>query len=240
MPKLSELLPSVEVIEPQLPNDEEALQGEWKLEWMEAAGNKMSVPARTCVIRGNSLTLDGDNPLFFVLDPATTPKSIDMTLNLHRQHNPPGKGIYTLAGDTFMLCFDKDGAKDRPATFQTKPGSPIAVMGFKRVAPKKVQPEQSGLLPAGTLTPDLNVLVQKQPEKQLASDKTNKKAKPDAKNDRFPDGRQHDFGEVEFGTTLKHAFRIANTSTVPLYLVSVRASAGCITGIVNKQVLQPK
>jgi RNA polymerase sigma factor (sigma-70 family) len=65
--------------------------------------------------------------------------------------------------------------------------------------------------------------------------------KGDKKNDdRFPDGRDHDFGKVKRGTSLEHSFRIVNTSTVPLHLTSVRVSSGCMTGSGSKKVLQPK
>jgi hypothetical protein len=42
------------------------------------------------------------------------------------------------------------------------------------------------------------------------------------------------------GKTIKHAFRVVNTSDVPLHLTSVRVSAGCVTGTVSKGVLQPQ
>ncbi len=38
----------------------------------------------------------------------------------------------------------------------------------------------------------------------------------------FPDGRDYDFGKVKRGPLVKHAFRIVNTSNVPLSLISIR------------------
>ena len=38
----------------------------------------------------------------------------------------------------------------------------------------------------------------------------------------FPDGRDYDFGKVKRGPRLKHAFRIVNTSNVPLSIISIR------------------
>jgi hypothetical protein len=38
----------------------------------------------------------------------------------------------------------------------------------------------------------------------------------------FPDGLVHDFGTVRRGTQARHAFRIVNTSAVPLRVVSLR------------------
>ena len=50
----------------------------------------------------------------------------------------------------------------------------------------------------------------------------------------FPDGRDHDFGEVKKGTTLQHEFRIVNTSNEPLHLNTFRRSMGGLTSKVDK------
>lgn len=48
-------------------------------------------------------------------------------------------------------------------------------------------------------------------------------SKPADKPDKmFPDGFTHDFGKVA-RTRLEHAFRIVNTSQVPLQIISLRA-----------------
>ena len=41
---------------------------------------------------------------------------------------------------------------------------------------------------------------------------------------KFPDGLEHDFGKVQSGTVAKHAFRVVNTSSVPLRIISLRRS----------------
>jgi hypothetical protein len=38
----------------------------------------------------------------------------------------------------------------------------------------------------------------------------------------FPDGLEHDFGPLPRGAQAEHAFRIVNTSAVPLRIVSLR------------------
>jgi hypothetical protein len=40
----------------------------------------------------------------------------------------------------------------------------------------------------------------------------------------FPDGREHDFGSVPQGTQCKHTFRLVNTGSAPLQIVSLRSS----------------
>ncbi|MBI3822219.1 MAG: hypothetical protein HY289_06010 [Planctomycetes bacterium] len=48
---------------------------------------------------------------------------------------------------------------------------------------------------------------------------------PQAVDDKmFPDGLAHDFGTVQCGAQLYHAFRIVNTSDVPMKIASVRRS----------------
>jgi hypothetical protein len=42
--------------------------------------------------------------------------------------------------------------------------------------------------------------------------------------DMFPDGCDHDFGKVRRGPLLQHAFRIVNTSGMPLRIIGLRAS----------------
>jgi RNA polymerase sigma factor (sigma-70 family) len=64
--------------------------------------------------------------------------------------------------------------------------------------------------------------------------------KDPTKDDTFPDGRNHDFGEVKKGTTLHCEFGIVNTSNEPLHLNEIRRTYTGLTGAVDKEVLQPK
>ena len=50
-------------------------------------------------------------------------------------------------------------------------------------------------------------------------------SRPAEKGDRmFPDGVVHDFGKVPRGIQARHAFRIVNTSDVPLRILALRIS----------------
>jgi len=55
--------------------------------------------------------------------------------------------------------------------------------------------------------------------KEPELDAENKDAKKSA--ERFPIGFVHDFGKVTRGTQCHHAFRIVNTSDVPLKIISI-------------------
>lgn len=61
------------------------------------------------------------------------------------------------------------------------------------------------------------------------------------KDKRFPDGRDHNFGTVKSGPTLKYTFRIVNTSDIPLEITALRGSSCHFPGNawVSKHVLQP-
>jgi hypothetical protein len=56
----------------------------------------------------------------------------------------------------------------------------------------------------------------------------------------FPDGIAHAFGKVQRGTPLQHAFRVVNTSTVPLEILYVRGGGRSrLIARSSKKVLQP-
>jgi len=55
----------------------------------------------------------------------------------------------------------------------------------------------------------------------------------------FPDGTTHDFGKVPYGTQAKCAFRIVNTSDVPIRIGEIRISMGSLTAYATKSEIQP-
>jgi len=56
----------------------------------------------------------------------------------------------------------------------------------------------------------------------------------------FPDGLSHDFGQVQRGTQLRHAFRVVNTTNKPLRISSVRVFMNRALRVrSSKDVLQP-
>jgi hypothetical protein len=91
---------------------------------------------------------------------------------------------------------------------------------------------------------ELSKQVEQLRQELLKRDEPNRlgnKEGPSTKRDsRFPDGREYDFGKVRRGTLVRHYFHIVNTTDAPLRLTSVRVSAACLTGSVNKEVLAPR
>src|SRR5262249_38847642 len=65
------------------------------------------------------------------------------------------------------------------------------------------------------------------PKEKDAKDSANnedKEADDKVAKKMFPDGRDHDFGKVPYGTLCKHFFRIVNTSDAPIEITEVRSA----------------
>jgi RNA polymerase sigma factor (sigma-70 family) len=86
----------------------------------------------------------------------------------------------------------------------------------------------------GAGAPNVPIKDTAPPAKKAEPKQDKKAAKSEAM---FPDGRDHDFGQVFRGQTVTHRFRIVNTTNAPLKLLSVRAACGCATGSVDSQLL---
>jgi hypothetical protein len=59
-------------------------------------------------------------------------------------------------------------------------------------------------------------------------------------NKLFKEGAAHDFGTVPHGAELYYRFPITNIYAVPLDIVSVRVSCGCVKATPSAQTLQPR
>ncbi len=56
----------------------------------------------------------------------------------------------------------------------------------------------------------------------------------------FKEGTTHDFGNVPHGAQLYYRFPMTNIYAVPLQIINVRTSCGCITASASPQTLQPR
>jgi uncharacterized protein (TIGR03067 family) len=121
------------------------LEGVWNLvsgeENGEAAPESM-VRNLKLVFKGNQLTFKGDarlmekaTKLTFKIDPSTTPKCIDITIEAGLDQGTVWEGIYEVTGDKMKICVYVGGDKTRPVEFETKAGSNRALFVMKRDKP---------------------------------------------------------------------------------------------------------
>jgi uncharacterized protein (TIGR03067 family) len=69
----------------------------------------------------------------FTLDPARTPKTIDLSVGVEDFRPRTWLGIYKLDGDTLKICIvPPEREPERPTAFETKPGSKLLLWQFKR------------------------------------------------------------------------------------------------------------
>jgi len=126
------------------PKDLAKLQGTWSIVSAERSGEKLpEEPAKKMrvVIKENTLTVqEGEGPkaggekAAFKVNPATKPKSLDITPAKRDGSKIEKKtvlGIYELDGDTLKLCWRKEGG-ERPAKFATEPKSGLVLFVLKR------------------------------------------------------------------------------------------------------------
>lgn len=121
-------------------DDTKSLQGTWVIESATLAGRD-----HTEDFEGMKLTLDGNNYVVdfgkntdkgtFAVDPAKSPKQIDLTSVEGPFKGKALPGIYDLKGDTLRICANADGKADlRPKAFEAPDKVRSMLLTFKRAA----------------------------------------------------------------------------------------------------------
>lgn len=125
------------------------IQGTWRFVSMEVEGMKhpdKHVSSYTLVLKGDQWAFsDGKKSaakLTFQLDPAKTPKTIDL-VDMDVEKKRIIRGLYSSEGDTLTVCYHRDPGKegDRPTEFATKPDSGLVLFVLKREKPTKSDQE---------------------------------------------------------------------------------------------------
>ncbi len=122
---------------PDAATDLKAMAGKWAIIKAEAGGQDF-----TDVVKGLDLTIrpDGgykvviggkDDEGTVTLDPAKTPKQMDILGKVGPNAGKTLKTIYKLDGDTLVVCYELGGG-DRPTEFKTKAGSKQLLAEYKR------------------------------------------------------------------------------------------------------------
>ncbi|MEI9863215.1 MAG: TIGR03067 domain-containing protein [Limisphaerales bacterium] len=116
-------------------DDAKTIQGNWKPDQAELAGQ----PMPEVVLKTISLKLDNGKYEVFVgehpdrgtytIDTAT--KSITVTGTEGPNHGKTFPAIYELKGDTLCICYDLSGAK-RPAEFKSVAGTKLYLVTYHR------------------------------------------------------------------------------------------------------------
>ena len=90
-------------------------QGEWTVTLVEYDGNKTAeenLNNQVVKIKGDKASLN-QLKLTFKIDPTTTPRLIDVTLDMGQAY----EGIYAFEGDTLKVCLCVAAEKQRPTEF---------------------------------------------------------------------------------------------------------------------------
>jgi uncharacterized protein (TIGR03067 family) len=114
-------------------DDQEAMQGRWKIVKAMRGNNEMPAAERDGIkltIKDNKFEIaeNGHNDTAeFKLDPSMNPR----TINLRPQGQPETLGIYEIDGDSMKICFARDGGK-RPTKFDSPRDTDITLLILKR------------------------------------------------------------------------------------------------------------
>jgi len=124
-----------------MPEDLKLLQGTWTVAALEVDGQPVAAPGDAyVVIEGSRFASTGMGAEYegtLELDASASPPRIDMRFDKGPEKGNTNLGIYRLEGDSWTLCLATRGTL-RPATFESTPGSGIAVETLVRgkAAPK--------------------------------------------------------------------------------------------------------
>jgi uncharacterized protein (TIGR03067 family) len=121
--------------------DAEALQGRWWMVALTLSGREMpdgQVSEARMRVEDDRITTTWagrDTLAIFTLDPAMTPRAIDLRFNDGPLKDQTVKGIYKFEGDHFVMCRAAQPGRERPAEFSSTAGSGQILVIWKREQP---------------------------------------------------------------------------------------------------------
>jgi uncharacterized protein (TIGR03067 family) len=117
------------------------LQGTWEATKVTYNGDKLSTEDTgniSMTVKGDLATVGANKKIKgeygkvkLTVDPATTPKSIDVSITLGGQKGLTIEGIYKLEKDTLTICAKVLGM-DRPSKFESPGGESIVLIVLKK------------------------------------------------------------------------------------------------------------
>ena len=122
----------------QSKGDLEKVQGTWSCVSGKISGTVISEPTvhklKLVMTEQEYTSKSEEETLFsgaYELDPTANPKTIDIMATEGENKGKAAKGIYSLEGDNFRLCYTMSG-QERPPEFVSKPGSGVYLVVWKR------------------------------------------------------------------------------------------------------------
>lgn len=115
-------------------------EGTWRYESMVVEGRRIpggGPEGPRLVIKGDTFEMSDKMATYrgtFAVNPAATPRTIDVTFSDGPEAGKTSRGIYELDGDTYTVCVGLAG-RDRPERFTSEPGSGHAIQVLRRVKP---------------------------------------------------------------------------------------------------------
>ena len=182
--------------------DADKIQGTWVAIWVETGGK----PAPSNTIKNLSLLITADKIAFnpggenrqstYKLDPAKTPKIIELTPQDGPAKGKTLRGLYELDGDRLKLCV-QNGEGEEPTEFATKPGTGWRLLILRR---KKDQGNDRSMA-------EINMAIHE--EMQAA----NKKAAEKAANFEYPKAKKLEQHESNLGASEAGSIYVALYAT---------------------------
>ena len=125
---------------PDAPVDAElkALVGKYKVEKVELGGMDITEHLKEMKFEikdgGNYTAQVGElkDDATFTVDPAKKPREMDVKPNGGPQKGKLVKVIYKQDGDTLTMCYDHDKPENRQSKFESKEGTTVLLVTYKR------------------------------------------------------------------------------------------------------------
>ncbi|HSQ55057.1 MAG TPA: TIGR03067 domain-containing protein [Gemmata sp.] len=115
-----------------------ALVGKWKVASAELGGKDITEHLKEMkfeIKAGGKYTAQvGElkDDATFSVDLAKKPREMDVKPNGGPQKGKIVKAIYKLEGDTLIICYDHDHAENRQSRFESKEGTTVLLITYKR------------------------------------------------------------------------------------------------------------